>query len=140
MKIKFIIIAVLSLAFGTPSFALTDSQSKGMYRHGIWNWSIETCPGIFRGKRYWYYLKEAGKFKKVSQISALEGGTVYMEGWEYMQDNADKFGVEETCEYAKKQWPALLWSEKKEEEKQAIIGVENPLKSASKKSPETTDN
>lgn len=127
MRIKLFIIAVLSLIVATPAFALTESQSKAMYRHGIWNWSIETCPGIYRGTRYWYYLKEAGKFGNVTEISKNEDGEIYKEGRQYMQDNADKFGVQETCEYAKKQWPALLWSEKKEEEK-VIIGIENPLK------------
>ena len=128
MKISFFIIAVLSLIYVTPASALTESESKAMYRHGIWNWSIETCPGIFRGRRYWYYLKEAGNFRNVTEISKNEVGEIYKEGRQYMQDNADKFGVQKTCEYAKKQWPALLWSEKKEEEEKVIIGIENPLK------------
>ncbi|MBL1406449.1 MAG: hypothetical protein COC00_010735 [Rhizobiales bacterium] len=136
MKLNFFIIAVLSVTITTPAFALTDSQSKAMYRHGIWNWSIETCPGIYRGRRYWYYLKEAGEFSNVTEISKNEGGKIYSEGREYMQENADKFGVQETCEYAKKQWPALLWSEKKEEEK-LVIGVENPLSKVKKVAPKT---
>ncbi|MFK7902546.1 MAG: hypothetical protein AB8B49_06855 [Nitratireductor sp.] len=124
MKFKINILAGFTVALmlsSNTSFAITDGQAKGLYRHGIWEWSIKTCPGVYRGKRYWYHLKEAAGFNNVADISKYANGKIYQEGWGYMQANADKFGIDATCDYAMKQWPAMLW-------RQDVSGKTEPVK------------
>ena len=106
-----IFIATFFLSFIAHSYALTEKQKMGIYRHGIWEWSIKTCPNILRNKGYWFALKEVGEFKNADQIIQSENTTSFLEGWNYMVANAEKFGLEKTCQYAIEQWPAVLWSE-----------------------------
>ncbi|MCB1421601.1 MAG: hypothetical protein KDJ69_03860 [Nitratireductor sp.] len=92
-----------------PALALSPQQQKGMYRHGMWEWSIRTCPGVARNKGYWYALREVGEFENSAQIVENEDGPDFKEGWSYMDTNAKIFGVDTACDYAVEQWPAVLY-------------------------------
>lgn len=107
------VVLLVAILWGTswPAFALTEQQNKGMYRHGIWEWSIRTCPNIVRNKGYWFALKEVGGFDNADHIIKSENSKAFLRGWAYMVGNAERFGVEATCEYAAEQWPAVLWTE-----------------------------
>lgn len=105
----FVIALTITVAASQIALALTSDQRKGLYRHGIWEWSLRTCPGMLRNKGYWFALKEVGKFKSVDQIIENEDGSDFYEGWQYMEGNARRFGVDRTCTYAHEQWPAILW-------------------------------
>ena len=113
MKKKLIFITCLFWAssHAFPGYAFTEQQSIGLYRHGIWEWSIKSCPNIVRNKGYWYALKEVGGFENADQIIKSENSRSFIRGWNYMAENAKKYGREETCKYAAEQWPAVLWSE-----------------------------
>lgn len=108
---KFVIIFILSFLYVEPVFALTEKQKIGLFRHGIWEWSIRTCPNILRNKGYWFALKEVGEFQNADQIIQNENDKSFLDGWNYMVSNAQKFGQDKTCAYAIEQWPAVLWSE-----------------------------
>ena len=103
------ITATVAGTFISPAHALSESQSKGMFRHGIWEWSLNNCPNAMRQNGYWYALKEVGGFKNINQIVTLEGGKDFMEGWKYMTSNGERFGIVKTCDYAFEQWPAVLY-------------------------------
>lgn len=106
------LIAGLVLSTSAYASGLTDSQKNGMYRHGNWMWSVEMCDGIQRNKRYWFFLKEGGKFQSFSQITELTNGWYYKRGWNYMQQKAVVMGHNQACDYAMEQWPAMLWRKK----------------------------
>jgi hypothetical protein len=108
---KIVVLFILASVFVEPVFALTQKQKMGLLRHGIWEWSIRTCPNILRNKGYWFALKEVGEFKNADQIIQNENDQSFLDGWNYMASNAQKFGQDKTCAYAIEQWPAVLWSE-----------------------------
>ena len=93
----------------SPAIAMTEQQSKGMYRHGIWEWSLSKCTGALRQKGYWYALKELGGFPSSQAIIDLETSNEFKNGWRYMETNARNHGMDRTCDYAFEQWPALLY-------------------------------
>ena len=109
-----VIVVALTLC-STTAFAsgLTVSQQTGMFRHGNWSWSVEKCDGVARNKRYWFFLKEGGKFESFSQISSLTEGWFFKRGWNDMQQKALTMGHDQACDYAMEKWPAMLWREKK---------------------------
>ncbi len=107
---RIVILAFLmTLTIGKAAHSLTRQQEEGMFRHGIWEWSLKTCSRAYRNKGYWFALREVGKFENSNQIRRNEGGKSFVEGWRYMVANAQKFGIESTCNYAFEQWPAVLW-------------------------------
>ena len=109
------LLTLIVIMFSTVStLALTEDQKKGLFRHGIWEWSIKTCPGILRNKGYWFALKEVGGFRNADHIIQNESAASFKRGWKYMTENRRKFGLEKTCDYAIEQWPAVLWREETE--------------------------
>ena len=110
---------ILTYAMLTPAHSLTQLQKKGMFRHGIWEWSLNNCPGALRNTGYWFGLIEVGKFKNAEEIISNENGKDFLQGWRYMAVNADKFGIERTCNYAFEQWPAVIWREGQTKESQS---------------------
>ena len=105
------IISLISLVLVPvhSAYALSNSQSKAMYRHGIWEWSLKNCPDALRQKGYWYALKEVGGFHSIDHILSMENGPDFAQGWKYMSDNELRFGISRTCDYAFQQWPAVLY-------------------------------
>ena len=103
--------ALLWDAFQWPVHASTEMQREAMFRHGIWEWSLQNCPGAFRNKGYWFALKEYGGFKNSDQIVRNEEGRPFRQGWGYMASNAATYGLKKTCDYAFEQWPAVLYRE-----------------------------
>ena len=99
----------LFFSSGHSVYALSETQSKGIYRHGIWEWSLKNCPNALRQKGYWYALKEVGGFESANQITSLEQSRDFLRGWKYMAENAERFGIAQTCDYAFQQWPAILY-------------------------------
>lgn len=106
-----LMMVIISYALLLPAYSLTQLQKKGMYRHGIWEWSLQNCPGALRNTGYWFGLINVGKFKNAEEIIQNENGRDFLEGWKYMAVNAEKFGLERTCDYAFREWPAVLWRE-----------------------------
>jgi hypothetical protein len=105
--------ALLAAVIATPALALTPKQQIVMQRHGSWEWSIRTCPGIHRGKRYWYFLREAGDFARIRHIIDNENGPSFHAGWQEMERHAGHFGTAAACDLAMQKWPAILWRGKK---------------------------
>ena len=105
---RIIVTFLFVLYAAQPAHSLTLQQEKGMYRHGIWEWALQNCPGTYRNKGYWFALKEVGEFENTAQIRRNETGKSFIEGREYMESNARKFGIGKTCDYAIEQWPAVL--------------------------------
>lgn len=86
-----------------------DSQRIGMFLHGNWTWSVDNCVGIARNKRYWFFLKEHGRFTSLRQIKEESGGRYFQEGWQFMQRKSDFLGRDSACDFAINKWPAMLW-------------------------------
>ncbi|MGI9475891.1 MAG: hypothetical protein ACR2PI_04245 [Hyphomicrobiaceae bacterium] len=110
---RFLAITALTVALAPAAHALTAIQETVMHRHGNWEWSIGTCPGIHRGRRYWYFLQEAGRFDRIRQITENEGGPAFNRGWQEMERHAEQFGTDATCDLAMQKWPAILWRQDK---------------------------
>lgn len=106
---KILILIALAMTIAPTAQALTTVQETVMHRHGSWEWSIRTCPGIHRGKRYWFFLKDAGQFDRIRQIKENEGGEAFSKGWQSMERYSDQFGTGATCDLAMQKWPAILW-------------------------------
>lgn len=104
-----LVASILVVSMLGPAISLTQKQKTGLVRHGIWEWSLRNCPGAMRNKGYWFALKEVGGFRNASEIIAQEESKEFREGWQYMADNARKFGLDRTCDYAFEQWPAVLY-------------------------------
>ncbi len=94
---------------GHSAYALSETQAKGIYRHGIWEWSLKNCPDALRQKGYWFALKEVGGFESAEQITSLEQSRDFLRGWKFMAENAERYGIARTCDYAFEQWPAILY-------------------------------
>lgn len=107
------LLAIAGIAtLAQPAYALTDLQAEGLYRHGIWEWSLRNCPYAMRQNGYWYALKEVAGFSNASEIVGHEDSEPFKAGWDYMAGNYEEFGLERTCDYAYEQWPAVLYDGK----------------------------
>lgn len=105
-------LAVLLTGISTPpAFALSQQQQKGMFFHGMWEWSLRNCSGAYRNKGYWFALKEVGEFENSAQIIRNESGKDFQEGWEKMALSATLNGIDAACGHAFEQWPAVLYKE-----------------------------